>query len=66
MTFVKTKLLIEKMKPLETAEVRLSSGEPLENVPRSVVELGHAVLALSQEDSSNPQSPYRLLIRKEQ
>ena len=64
MTFVKTKLLIEKMKPLETAEVRLSPGEPLENVPRSVVELGHAILDLSQADPANPDSPYRLLIRK--
>jgi len=34
LTFVKTKLLIERMRPGEVAEVRLKGQEPLENVPR--------------------------------
>ena len=45
-TFVKTKLLMEKMKSGEVVEIRLPSGEPLENVPRSVREEGHTVLNL--------------------
>jgi TusA-related sulfurtransferase len=49
MTFVKTRLLIERMTPGETAEIRLASGEPLENVPDSVTELGHTVLSIEHE-----------------
>lgn len=64
MTFVKTKLLIEKMKPLETAEVRLNAGEPLENVPRALAELGHSVLSVSAEDAGSPAGVYRLVIQR--
>ena len=49
MTFVKTRLLIERMAPGETAEVRLKGEEPLANVPASVAELGHAVEGLAPE-----------------
>ena len=45
-TFVKTKLLMERMKSGEIVEIRLPSGEPLENVPRSIREEGHTVLSL--------------------
>ena len=51
MTFVKTKLLIERMSSGQTAEIRLNAGEPLENVPRAVEEHGHTVLALVQQVS---------------
>lgn len=64
MTFVKTKLLVEKMKPLETAEVRLNAGEPLENVPRALAELGHSVLNIAAEDPGNPDGVYRLVIQR--
>ena len=40
MTFVKTKLLIERMSIGEVAELRLPAGAPLANVPRSVQEHG--------------------------
>ena len=50
MTFVRTKLLIENMQPGETALVRLKNAEPLENVPRSVREIGHEVLSLEMEE----------------
>lgn len=49
MTFVRTRLLIEKMAPGEIAEVRLCDGEPLENVPDSVTELGHLVLGVEPD-----------------
>ena len=64
MTFVKTRLLIEKMSSGETAEIRLSGGEPLENVPNSVAELGHAVLGVTREDGGAEGGIYRVQIRK--
>jgi TusA-related sulfurtransferase len=65
LTFVKTKLLLERMAAGEIAEVRLKGREPLENVPRSVTEHGHAVLSLAPEDAAaGPEAVHRLLIRK--
>ena len=65
LTFVKTKLLIERMKPGETAEIVLAGNEPLENVPRSVLEHGHRVLLLSPVASAKGlNAAHRLVIRK--
>jgi TusA-related sulfurtransferase len=65
LTFVKTKLLLERISAGQTAEVRLKGAEPLENVPRSVKEHGHTVLSLDPE-IANPSSDgvHRLVIRK--
>ena len=66
LTFVKTKLLIERMARGQVAEIRLTGAEPLENVPRSVREHGHTVLFLEPEDGTpQPNTVYRLVIRKE-
>ncbi len=43
MTFVKTKLAIEQLKDGEELIVILKEGEPLENVPKSVLDLGYYV-----------------------
>ena len=43
MTWVRTKLALERIAAGETLEVRLPAGEALENVPRSAREAGHAV-----------------------
>lgn len=64
MTFVRTKLLIERMATGEVAEVRLNAGEPLLNVPRSVREHGHEVLELAPEAAGAAGGPHRLLLRK--
>lgn len=64
MTFVRTRLLIEKMAPGETAEIRLSGGEPLENVPKSVTELGHEVLQVAAEPDAPAPGVHRIRIRK--
>ncbi|MCW5699461.1 MAG: sulfurtransferase TusA family protein [Rhodospirillales bacterium] len=68
MTFVRTKLLIERMKSGETAEIRLKGTEPLTRVPRSLVEMGHIVLAIEPEDqsaiSADSNSVHRLHVRK--
>lgn len=50
MTFVKTKLLVERMQTGETAQVRLRAGEPLENVPRSLKEIGQEIISLEEEE----------------
>jgi len=62
MTFVKTKLLIEHMSSGQTAEVRLNAGEPLDNVPRAVLEHGHTVLDLAPE--TDGATVYLLRLRK--
>jgi TusA-related sulfurtransferase len=65
LTFVRTKLLIERMAAGQTAEIRLTGAEPLENVPRSVKEEGHVVLLLEPEDpAAGPSGIHRLRIRK--
>jgi TusA-related sulfurtransferase len=49
----------------QTAEIRLTGSEPLENVPRSVKAEGHVVLALEPEDpTAGPYGIHRLRIRK--
>jgi len=66
LTFVKTRLLLERMVPGRIAEIRLKGTEPLINVPRSVGEHGHTVLSLESETpDQGPEAPHRLLIRRE-
>lgn len=64
MTFVKTKLLLEKANPGDIVEVRLKGAEPLENVPKSARDHGHEILVLGPEDDDQPEDGiHRLLIR---
>ncbi len=44
MTWVKTKLELERMAPGEALTVLCRPGEALENVPRSAAEAGHEVV----------------------
>jgi len=60
MTFVRTKLAIERMTAGQVLEVRLNDGEPLINVPRSVEEMGHKVVSLERE--ADETSIYRLIL----
>ena len=60
MTFVKTKLALEKLNKGERLEVLLTEGEPLENVPRSAEEQGFRVLESVQAEAGT----YRILIEK--
>ena len=46
MTFVRTRLALDRMAPGQTLLVRLKGDEPLRNVPRTAREQGHEVLAL--------------------
>ncbi|MHB1205544.1 MAG: sulfurtransferase TusA family protein [Rhodospirillaceae bacterium] len=65
LTFVKTKLLLEKMPPGAIATVRLKGVQPLDNVPRSVRAHGHEVIALTPEEGeADPRRPHILTIRR--
>ena len=44
MTWVKTKLELERMAPGDELAVECAPGEALENVPRSAAEAGHDVV----------------------
>jgi TusA-related sulfurtransferase len=44
MTFVKTRIALDRMAPGQTLLVRLRGEEPLRNVPRTAIEQGHSVL----------------------
>jgi tRNA 2-thiouridine synthesizing protein A len=46
MTFVRTKLRLERMKSGEVLSVRLRGEEPLRNVPRSARDEGHIILGI--------------------
>ncbi len=60
MTFVRTRLALDRMAPGETLLVTLKGEEPLRNVPRSALEHGHEILYL--ETDANGIS--HLLIRR--
>ena len=64
MTFVRTKLLMERMASGETALIHLNAGEPLENVPRSIREHGHMIVNIGPLDVANPSGRHFLLLRK--
>ncbi|SDB69750.1 TusA-related sulfurtransferase [Belnapia rosea] len=44
MTFVRTRLALDRMASGETLLVRLRGEEPRRNIPRTATEQGHAVL----------------------
>lgn len=60
MTFVKTKLELEKLGPGDRLEVLLSEGEPLDNVPKSSAEQGYKVI----ETSEAGKGIYRVVLEK--
>jgi tRNA 2-thiouridine synthesizing protein A len=58
--FVKTKLKLETMQTGQVLLVLLDDGDPIKNVPRSVQNEGHTVLAQERIDQS-----FRVFIRRE-
>lgn len=48
MTFVRTRLALDRMAPGQTLLVKLRGEEPLRNVPRTAQEQGHEVLSLRE------------------
>ncbi len=60
MTFVRTRLALDRMKTGETLLVLLRGAEPLANVPRTAREQGHEVVSLE----TAPDGVSRLLLRR--
>jgi TusA-related sulfurtransferase len=60
MTFVKTRIALDRLAPGQTLLVRLRGEEPVRNVPRTATEQGHIVL--EQRDEAD--GSVLLLIRK--
>ena len=60
MTFVRTRLALDRMATGQTLLVRLRGEEPLRNVPRTAREQGHEVIAIE----TGTDGVSRLLLRK--
>ena len=53
MTFVRARLAMERLGAGQELVIRLSSGEPLENLPRSLAELGYRVVSLLAQEGGS-------------
>lgn len=53
MTFVRTKLKLERMRSGEVLSVRLRGEEPLRNVPRAARDEGHAILGVEADGDAH-------------
>lgn len=66
MTFVRVRLLLDRLRPGEVGTVRLRGAEPHATIPRQLHRLGHVILAFAPEDAArpDPEAPWRLSFRK--
>lgn len=62
MTYVKTKIALDRLAAGERLEVWLAAGEPLENVPRSAAEDGHRVVSV--EPLAGAPGAFRVVVEK--
>jgi tRNA 2-thiouridine synthesizing protein A len=53
MTFVRTKLRLERMRPGEVLSVRLRGEEPLRNVPRAARDEGHIIMGIEKDGDTH-------------
>jgi TusA-related sulfurtransferase len=60
MTFVKTKIALDALKPGGVLELLVLKGEPLDNIPRSAKAEGHRVLAVEPAEGE----VHKILIEK--
>jgi TusA-related sulfurtransferase len=60
-TFVKAKVALEELDDGQILSIRMNDGEPVQNVPRSVKDEGHKILALKD----NGDHTYSLIVRKQ-
>ncbi len=60
MTFVRTRLALDRLQPGDVLLVRLRGEEPRASVPRSAAQLGHQVLA----EHTGPDGVTRVLIQR--
>jgi TusA-related sulfurtransferase len=62
LTWVKTRIALERLAPGEVLEVWLSVGEPAESVPQSAAEEGHRVFGV--EPLAGTEDALRVLVEK--
>lgn len=62
-TFVKTRIALDRLVPGDVLEVWLSGGEPAESVPRSAAEEGHRVLRV-EPLGAGPRHDVRVWLEK--
>ena len=60
MTFVRTRLALDRLEPGQILSVRLKGEEPIRNVPKTASRQGHQLLG----EQANPDGTTTLLIRK--
>jgi tRNA 2-thiouridine synthesizing protein A len=60
MTFVRTRLALDRLRPGQILAVRMKGDEPKTNVPKTAAEQGHTILAQDE----NPDGTTTVLIRK--
>lgn len=60
MTFVRTRLALDRMTQGQTLLVRMKGDEPVRNVPRTAREQGHEVISLE----TGPDGVTTLLLRR--
>jgi TusA-related sulfurtransferase len=61
-TWVKTKVALERLTVGQVLEIWLCGGEPLDSVPRSAEEDGHRLLVV--EPLKGPEAAWRVLLEK--
>jgi TusA-related sulfurtransferase len=52
MTFVKTKIELSKLQKGDVLTVKVTAGEPLENIPKSAAEQGFNVLSVKEAEAA--------------
>ncbi len=60
-TYVKTRIALERLALGDVLEVWLAAGEPVESVPRSAEEEGHRVVAV---EALGAEGGFRVLLEK--
>jgi TusA-related sulfurtransferase len=63
LTFVKTRIALERLREGDLLEIWLSDGEPAESVPRSAAEEGHRVVSVSALGESRA-TGWRVILEK--
>lgn len=59
-TFVKAKIVLEELDDGQILSIKMSDGEPVQNLPRSIKEEGHQILKLID----NEDGTYNLIVKK--
>jgi TusA-related sulfurtransferase len=63
LTYVKTRIALERIAPGDVLEVWLAAGEPVESVPRSAEEEGHRVVVVEALGGEGAPA-FRVLLEK--